>query len=214
MKTVAICVGAGGLAFLLAGFQLGLFDSTSPAVENATVETKKQPPKVESKPRPRFPQDLAPAARAEPVAAAAEFKPKASTHRTVILKTAGGLHPWQDSLPDEWQAERVEDTELVLLLSVQKKAFIDITHYKNGEPPISRYQHTLEASVIEAKTGTVLAYQKFVNAPRPIKMWESWELTAIGHPVQFRTVFQWFVARSRAGFPHDADPPPIVNVVD
>jgi hypothetical protein len=214
MKNFGLCAGIGALAFVLAGYQAGIFrDLPQPApVENAPpveqVETKK-PAKA------RFPRDLAPAARAEPVPQAAVYDSSATFHRLAILKTNGELYQdWQDKLKEEWQAETIEDTALVLVLGAQRKIFVEIIPYPNGAPPISRYKFELEASVIEAKTGKVLANRLFVNMPRNIQRIETWNTTALGSPVEFRTVFYWVASGARAGFPPVENPTPIVNVVN
>lgn len=210
MKTTILFLTAGTMAFLLAAWQAGILTVTavkSDAEIAAEAEKKVEPPK------PRFPADLAPAARGLAAPQAAAFNAKASTHKITILDTTGALHAWQEYLAEEWQAERVEETELVLVVGPQRKTFVDTVHFAQG-PPVSRYKHEVEASVVEAKTGKVLANRVFVNMPRAIKNVEAWELTALGRPVPFTTVFQWTVSRIRAGFPSEAGLPPIVVTED
>jgi hypothetical protein len=213
MKAVVLCAGIGGLAFCLTAYQAGLFQNIpqSPEEESASPEVQ-----VAQKPaRATFPKDLAPAARADPVPQAAAFNVRAHVHRVAILKTNGVLYQeWQDKLNEEWQAESVEDTSLVLVLGPQRKIFVEIIPYPDGAPPISRYKFELEASVVEAKTGKVLANQLFINMPRNVQRIETWNTTALGSPVVFRTVFHWLTAGARAGFPPIDNPPPIINVVN
>jgi hypothetical protein len=217
MRTVALFVGIGGLAFAAAGFQAGLFQSKSPSnvdpvVSDATPEVKPELKKETAK-TAVFPRDLAPAARAEAVTRAAAFDPNAKMHRMVILKTNGRLYQeWQDKLREEWQANSVEQTSLVIVVGQHKKQEVDVIYYPDNSPPIHRYKFEVEASIVEAKTGKVLANRLFINIPRKVERIETWNTTAFGSPVEFRTVFQWAVAQSLAGFPLDPNPTPIVNV--
>jgi hypothetical protein len=214
MKTFGLCGFIGAVAFVLAGIQAGLFrdvDQPVPGEVAAPVEKKEAKKPVKA----RFPQDLAPAARAEPVPQAAAYDSSAKIHRLVILKTTGALYEdWQEKLREEWQAESVEEASLAIVMGPQKKMFIEIIPYPNGAPPISRYKFELEASIIEIKTGKVLANRKFINMPRNIQRIETWNTTALGSPVEFRTVFNWAAAGARAGFPPIEFPMPIVNVVN
>ncbi|MBI3410380.1 MAG: hypothetical protein HY040_18740 [Planctomycetes bacterium] len=208
MKAVALVFVGGGLAFVLAGYQTGLF-GTGKNGGSTSFFAKEQ-----GKQRASFPEDLAPAARAHPVAAAADLKPDAETHRLVFLKSTGKLHDWQEYVPHEWAAERVEDTELAVVLGPQRRTFLDVFKYPNGAPPISRYKFEVEVSVVEAKTGKVIANRLFINMPRAIKQLEAWELTALGQPVSFQTVYQWVCYLCNTNFPADMNPgPPLTNVV-
>ena len=165
---------------------------------------KKEEKKEEKAPvKARFPKDLAPAARAEAVSRAAAFNANAKFHRMAILKTNGVLYQdWQDKLKEEWQAESVEETSLVIVVGPQKKKFVEIIHYPGGAPPINRYNFELEASVVEAKTGKVLANRLFINKARDIIRIETWDTTALGSPVEFRTVFQWAASEAARLSPH------------
>jgi hypothetical protein len=216
MRTIGLFVGVGGLAFILAGYQAGLFRASVPsnsvAGDEPVAEVKKEPVKPL---KARFPQDLAPAARAEAVSQAAPFDANAKVQRIAILRTDGKLYQdWQEKLKEEWQAESVEETSLVIVVGRQDKKFVEIIHYPGGAPPITRYKFEVEASIIEAKTGKVLANRQFVNMPRQIVRIETWDTTALGSPVDFRTVFQWAVAEMRSGFPPVPNATPIVNVVN
>ncbi|MCI0642504.1 MAG: hypothetical protein L0Y72_16810 [Gemmataceae bacterium] len=208
MKTVLICAALAGGAFVWAGMEMGLFSQSQETVLDDGGDAKKV-----VKVRPVFPRDLAPAARAEPVPQAAEFNPNADVFPLVFVKATGTLHEWNEYLNEGWRAERVEDTQLVVVVGAQRKGLIDVTPFQQG-PPVSRYKFELEASVIEAKTGTVLGTRTFVNMPRPIKKIEAFELTAIGRPVSFSPVYGWVTAMARAGFPKDVNTAPLINQVD
>jgi hypothetical protein len=214
MKTVGIFIGLNVVVFLVA-YQTGLFNvdhvnsADADSAQEAFEKETQKPAKA------RFPQDLAPSARAEPVPQAAAYDPGAKLFRIAILKTNGALYEdWQDKLSEEWRAESVEDTSLVIVVSRQKKIFLEKIPYPNGAPPIDRYKFEMEASVIEAKTGKVLANRVFVNVARNIQRIETWNTTALGSPVEFRTVFWWAAAGARAGFPPADNSAPIVNVVN
>lgn len=194
MKTAGICAVAGLVAFLLMGLQLGLLGRPSSPPEN-------QPAPEPSKTfhRAPFPQTLAPACRGLPVPQAAEIKRVGDGHPMVFLLTNGTLHSWQEDLKPAWQAESVEDTQYVVVLGPQRKIFVSIQTYPNGAPPVSRYKYELDASVVEAKSGRVLAYKRFITQPRPVKSMEAWELTAIGEPVTFQEVYHWAAALALQG---------------
>lgn len=201
MRRFAVC-GLVGVLLGVVGFYTGLL----PGQGNPGA------PKAD-KPRSRFPQDLAPAAQGLPVPQAAGCDGSAKQIRMAILRPNGTLHPWHDKLPEEWQAETVEGTHFVLVVGGQHKTHLSTQRYPNGAPPVARYQFELEASVVEAKTGKVLAYRHFLNVPRPVRNLEIWELTTIGEPVAFQTVFNWFASLARAEFPPEPDGSPVVNVV-
>ena len=100
------------------------------------------------------------------------------------------------------------------MIGPQKKIFLEKILYPGGAPPIDRFKYELEASVIEAKTGKVLANRLFVNVARNIVRVETWDTTALGSPVDFRTVFHWAASGARAGYPPVDNPSPIINVVN
>ncbi|MCI0381346.1 MAG: hypothetical protein L0215_27495 [Gemmataceae bacterium] len=208
MKTVFFCAVLAGGAFVWAGMEMGLFNQSQETVVDDGSGAKKV-----VKVRPVFPRDLAPAARAEAVPQAAAFNPNAHVFPMVFLKATGTLHDWNEYLNEGWRADRVEDTQLVVVVGAQRKGLIDVTPFQQG-PPVSRYKFEVEASVIEAKTGNVLGTRVFVNMPRPIKRVEAFELTAIGRPVSFSPVYSWVAAMARAGFPKDANTAPLINEVD
>lgn len=214
MKTFFGCTTAAALAFLFMGLQTGLF-VTHPVDSETEVEGEEAPPTavVQKKKRAKFPEDLAPAARAKPVAAAAEYRPSDDkAHKLVCLKVSGGLHPWQEdvvSYSEEWAAGNVEETELVLVVAPQVRKTIQKISFVNG-PPVERNQWEVEISVVEAKSGKVLGNRSFVNIPRPIRNLEEYELTALGSPVKYLHVFNWLQNQARAGFPNRTDTSPII----
>src|SRR5437588_5051355 len=135
MKTLSLCGGIGVLAFVLAGYQAGLFSDLPPVAASDVDEEEEQPA-----PKPvkaRFPQDLAPAARAEPVPQADHYDPSAKFHHIAILKTTGALYEdWQEKIKEEWQADAVEKTSLVIVVGPHKKTFLELIPSPNGAPPI------------------------------------------------------------------------------
>lgn len=211
MKNAAICAVICGLAFGFMGLQVGLFDPPGGAEESAQTQESRKPEGRKLK----FPRDLGPAARAQPVPEATAFNADAKKYPLVFLKMNGALYEkWQERLNDGWAAETVEQTQLAVVVSEHKKHFIGIYHYPNGAPPIERFRWELEASVVEVKTGKVLANRTFVNMPRAIKPVEAWELTRLGEPVQFKTVYNWVVSHAKANFPEVSNPAPLVNVIE
>lgn len=196
MKAVALAAGCGVFAFVLVGVQMGMFS------EPVAKEKPAEPPIVEKKPPAPFPDALVPACKGQPVPAAAEinFRERKETYRLAFLKVAGGLHSWQSHLKSDWTADTVENTELVIVLSPQRRSLLNVQHYPNGAPSVYRYKFELEASIVAAKSGRVLAYKKFVSIPRAINHIEAWDLTAIEEPVTFSTVFNWASSQALGGF--------------
>jgi hypothetical protein len=211
MKTVAIWSGISALAFVIIGAQMGVFHKERRADDTEVAEEK---PVVASKPITKFPDDLAPAAQAKAVEVAAEYKPGPEPHPLIYLRLNGTVHPWQETVREDWQAETVATTELAVVLGVPKKVFVDRIDYPGGAPPITRYIYELEVSVIEAKTGRILANRLFRNTPRPVMKRESWETTAIGRAVSPQQVFGWVSRQAKAGFPETHDGTPIITQAD
>jgi hypothetical protein len=216
MKPYAIALVVGGLAFAFMSYQLDWIGSPSSDEDQPAAETKPEPVAAkQQKKKLRFPYDLGPAARAMPVPDAALFTPEARTYPLVFLKANGALvQNWQDKLPEGWGAETVEETQLVVVLGPHKKIFVDHTPYPGGAPPIDRYRWELELSVVEPRTGKVLTNRTFANIPRALKHVEAWELTEIGTPIAYKTVFTWVASNARAGFPELSNPHPVVTVVE
>jgi hypothetical protein len=211
MKVVAIGMGLSALAFLAMGLQMGLLQTgRSRGDESVTAE---EPVAVPAIVKAKFPDDLAPAARANPVPAAAEYKFGPTAHPLVFLKLSGDLHPWQESLREEWQAESVATTELVVVVGTPKRIFVNRIDY-GAAPAITRYIFELEISVIEARTGRILANRLFRNLPRDVMPVEEWRTTAIGRTVSMPQVFSWVSQTSKTGFPAAHNPTPITQTVD
>ncbi len=97
------------------------------------------------------------------------YKPGSDPHLLAFLRVNGTLHPWQERLREDWKAESVRETELVVVVGTPVKRFINRIDYPGGAPPIDRYVFELEISVIEAKTGKILNNRLFRNMPRPIQ---------------------------------------------
>jgi len=212
MKAVLLCSVLAGLSFFGAAWQMGLLSPARP--EEKKEEAVAVVPK--SATRARFPEDLAPAARAKPLPQAKGFAATDKPCKLVFLRVNGTvMEKWQEQLEgrvDDWMATNVEETELVVVLGTQKKSLVERVPYGNA-PPVERNRYELEASVVDAKTGKVLANRVFINEPRHMNRIETWELTAVGHAVTWRTVFNWVAAHTSTGFQHAAGPP-IVNVAD
>jgi hypothetical protein len=199
MKTFAFIFALSGVAFLVLGYQTGLFEWEADENETAATAVEQQPSDGGS----RFPDDLAPACRGGAVPQAAAYDRKSGRpHRLAFLRDDGTLRAeWQEMLDEEWAAEKVEQTELVVVLSKDQKNLLGVQHYPNGAPPISRYQYDLSIRVVAAKTGQVLARNHFTSTPRNVRQTELWELTEIGQPVSYTTVFNWVKSHALAGFP-------------
>jgi hypothetical protein len=203
--------------FFFMGLQTGAFGPNRGRVnDEEKQEAKAAPVKKTAPARAKFPEDLAPAARAQPVPAAAAFAVANKPHKLAFLKPNGAPHKWQqdaEGYSEEWAALSVEETELVVIVSPQTKTMIERVSFING-PPIDRERFELEASVVEAKTGKVLANRMFVNMPRAIGRQEEYEVTALGSPVRYLTVFNWVAGQARAGFSAAQNAAPLVTTVE
>jgi len=209
-------VAAAALFFFM-GLQTGAFGPNRGRGNNEeNQESKEARAKKTAPARARFPEDLAPAARAQPVPAAAEFAVANKPHKLAFLKPNGAPHKWQEDAEgysEEWAAISVEETELVVVVSTQKIDMIERVHYQNG-PPIDRNRFELEASIIEAKTGKVLANRTFISMPRKTVNQELYEVTALGSPVRYLTVFNWVASQARTGFNAAQNAAPLVTTVE
>src|ERR1043166_8599460 len=111
MKAVAICAVLGGGVFVAGLLQLGLFrNQGSPGATTDAAKTEKKTP------RAKFPDTLVPAAQAHAVEQAADYKPGPQPHKMVWMTPTGQLHEWHDEIPDAWIADKVEETELVVVV--------------------------------------------------------------------------------------------------
>lgn len=181
MKTAGLCVVCAMGAFVVMHLQLsGQMGSDDPAADAKKAE-----------PAAKFPDDLTPALRSEPVKQAAPFRPSSEAHPMVVLARSGKLHPWHEQQRPEWMAESVETTELVVVVGQQRKTLLQVQSYANGAPPIRRYRYDLDAWLVEAKTGKEIARKRFTTVARPIRPRELWELTELGDPVEWAPVGQW-----------------------
>jgi hypothetical protein len=220
MKTFMICSVVAGLSFVGMGYQTGLFRNLTAQVRDDEGDETDAPKAVASKAKAKaakskFPEDLAPAARAKPVEKAGSFKPGPDVHKLVFMKPDGSLHKWNEEIHDEWQASTVESTSLVVVVGPMKKQFVQKITYPNNAPPIIRTAYEVEVSVIEPKTGKILAFRTFRNEPRQVYQVEDWATTAIGRPINWQTVFRWLSSATKVGFPDEIDVnAKIVNVIE
>ena len=195
MKTFALCAICGVLAFVavqyhMTGHLLGIYGS-EPA-----------PPPPPPPPKLKFPDTLAVLCRGTPVPQAAAFNPNNEMHPTVIFRPNGTVHAWQERLQPEWQADSVEETELVIILPPQTRTLLQTVNYANGAPSIKRYQYDLEVRVLEARTGKPLGHKHFQTIARPVRPQEPWTLTELGEPVACRDVFRWLRVLADRGARH------------
>lgn len=215
MKIFAICGLVGAVVLFGMVQQLGLLDSSqhSPGEPAPEVIVEKKP----SKPRATFPEDLVPGVQGQAVPVAAAFEPGEGPHTLAFLKSTGAIHPWQESVAkyhEDWCAETVEKTELLVIVGGNRKTILSHHKYPNGAPPITRYRYDLEVSIAEARTGKVIANREFQNIARGIRPRESWETTALGEPVSYRAVFRWVSRIAKFGPPALPEPPHVAIVGD
>jgi hypothetical protein len=192
MKTVAVCVVCAlGAFFVMTLYLSGQLGGSDEPADEAAVSKKQEP-----LPPTKFPHDLAPATRGEPVPRAADFKADSPDHPTAVLDRAGKLHEWHTRLHPDWQADSVEITELVLVVSKQRRTLLQVITYASGAPPVRRYQYDLDAWLVEAKTGREIDRKRFTTVARPIRPRELWDLTELGDPVEWATVDDWMRERA------------------
>jgi hypothetical protein len=210
MKIFGICALVGGAVFAAAVLQMGaLRNNPAPGPDPAPAAAPA--PVVVKEKKLKFPDGLAPTTRAQAVDKAAPYTPSFEPHKLTFLSVNGTLHEWHDGIPAIWQADYVEETELVVVVGRHRSERIQHVTYANGAPPIDRVRWDLEVSVVEAKTGKVLDNRVFQNLPRPVRASEPWALTLIGRQVHWAPVFHWVSENSKIGFPHGDNPYPIVT---
>ncbi|MCS7045761.1 MAG: hypothetical protein NZO58_05350 [Gemmataceae bacterium] len=213
MKAFLICSILGGLGFVAMGLHQGLFGSSRTLSKLfGTHEEVKAPEPA----RAKFPQALAPAAHGKPVPEAAPYEIADRPHKLVFLKTNGREHPWQEEHANhngDWCTTKVEEVELIVVVGPSRELLVEQKVYHNA-PPVDRYQYDLEAWLVEAKTGAVLARRKFQNRPRLARSREDFATTRIGAPVSYHTVFRWAAEIARHGAPNPPPLEPIVTIVD
>jgi hypothetical protein len=209
MKLFVLFVACSSVVFL-GGllWQNGTFFKPGTAAGHEAVTVS--PLKKSTAKRLRFPEDLAPAARARAVPQAADFAPSDSTHKLAFLRPDGRLHDWHACIPEAWRAESVQETELVVVVGAHKKIFIDKNHFDIGEP-IDRYVFEVTISVVQPRTGKVIAYKPFRQTPRPIRDIELYETTQIGVTIPWSFVYQWVALMTRGGFPEVIDSKPLTR---
>jgi hypothetical protein len=183
MKTFALCAICGVLAsvavqYHMTGHLFGIYG-------NEPAPPPPPPPKMP------FPEALAVLCRGTPVPQAAAFNRKEETHLTVIFKPNGMLHPWNERLAEDWQANSVEEAELVVIIPPQQRSLLQVVNYANGAPSIRRYQYDLEVRVLEARTARTIGRKHFQTVARPVRPVETWALTELGDPVAWRDVSHW-----------------------
>src|SRR5947209_5626429 len=116
MKTFVLCGSISAVAFMLAGIQAGLFREL-PQSASDEVDSPQEKKETSKPAKARFPEDLVPASRAEPVPQAAPYDASVKIQRLVILKTTGALYQeWQEKLREEWLAESVEEASLAVVM--------------------------------------------------------------------------------------------------
>jgi hypothetical protein len=152
-------------------------------------------------PKLRFPEALTVVSRGVGVPESAAFAKSTEPHPAVVLKPNGTLHKWNERLQQGWQAEAVEETQLVIVLTPQQRTLLQTVTYPNGAPPVKRFQYDMDARVYEARTGKLLGYKHFQTVARPVRPQEIWQLTELGDPVAWHDVNQWI--RRLSGFNAD-----------
>ncbi len=206
MKPFLIFIGCAGLAFaisLVSMLQLSQSknDDSEPKPDVATPVGEEKKPK--QPPPAKFPDDLAPVLRGQGVSQAKEYK-AAATNCLVFLNKDGRLNEWQEKIDDEWRADTVEKTELVVVLgdpyktAIAKQTYVD--RFGKPAPPITRYQFGLEVSVHAARSGSLLASKRFVTQPPEFRKNVDYRVTALGQPVSCADVFEWVASLAQAGF--------------
>src|SRR5712664_3560 len=142
MKIFACCAVGCVLIFLAMGYQAGLFDDTLESLSPSSSSAPREPAKNKG-PRALYPDALAEAYRGKGAPQAAEFQKSRGPHRLAFLDTQGRVHEWQEKLPDDWQGDSVEGTELVIVCSKNSKLMIQHITYP-GAPAISRYRYDMD----------------------------------------------------------------------
>jgi hypothetical protein len=185
MKTFAVCTVCGFVAFVAVQYHM------TGSVLGFHIGDGGAPPPPPPAAKLKFPEALACVCRRVPVREAAPFTKNGDAHPAVVLRPNGTLHKWTERLQPGWQAESVEETQLVIVLTPQQRSLLQIVTYPNGAPPIKRFQYDMDARVLEAKTGRLVGFKHFQTVARPVRPQEIWQLTELGDPVTWHDVNVW-----------------------
>jgi hypothetical protein len=137
------------------------------------------------------------------VGAAAAYSPTPGTHPAVGIKhTSGRWQPDPYLLPRSVVAGSLAETQLVVCLGRVEEIFIESCPYGNPQPThrLDRYYLKQEVSVIEAKTGRILAVETFTGkSPRYCQETERFSedektVKLIGTAISESEVQRWYMA--------------------
>lgn len=96
---------------------------------------------------------VGPVALGNGVSAAYPYTKTTGIHPIALIDNSGGIDSWTSQIPKEWRPDSISEVQLVAVISKSNKA-IQTCRYTG--PSVTRYQHTVEISLREAKTGKLV----------------------------------------------------------
>lgn len=113
-------------------------------------------------------QALSPVLSGQGVPQAAEYHPdQPGPHPVVILSSDGtGGYGWNMNLPSGWSPASVQQTELVAIVSEERKISLGSQAYNIG-PDITAYRFENDLELREARTGDLLSTFTFIGSDPP-----------------------------------------------
>ena len=213
MKAFAICAVVGAGVFLAGLLPLGVLNTGLGRGSNSSSVEIKAAPESE------VPRGTGAGGQGQGRGKSRCLQARPDVSQDGLHDAGRRIHTWHESIPEDWQADTVEETELVVVVAKQKKIQLSrvprvLIGTNTPAPPMDRVRYDVEVSVIEAKTGNILDNRIFRNEPRRYRNPEPYATTTIGSPVHISKVFQWVSEKSKTGFPPENDMEPVVMRID
>lgn len=128
---------------------------------------------------------LARVVNGEGVAKAKEYKNFPGLHKIVIMHSGIGIASWQEDIPRYWRATKVEETELVAVVSNMKSERIKVGRGRNWRTreheDIYAFSHSLDVRIVEARTGRTVD-SKTIKTSATLRRGSDVEVSSSGFP--------------------------------
>ena len=121
------------------------------------------------------------------------YNPNESGPHHVLLLTTSGIayNDWNVKLPYEWSPSSVSETELVVLIGLEREITLGSRSYNIG-PDITAYRYDLDLELREAHSGQTLATATILGPdPRPFPMRTAYDQTRLEGHVVYEDLEEW-----------------------
>jgi len=136
-------------------------------------------------------RQMGPVARGVGVPQAAAYTKGRGVHPIVLISGSGGVHFLTTSVPKEWQAKSVAETQLVVVVGEDSMALVEMCRYTG--PSVARGRHSVAVEFREAKTGKLISKTSFLGSmPPKCRQTENYYVTTLyGGDVDYNQLFSW-----------------------